>query len=144
MRHGPWIVAGALLLGCAQGGGWGTESGSGLVEKLATSLEVGVTPEAVRLILHVTNAGDRPVELTFPTSQRYDFEVESGGGERIWRWSDGRAFLQVVTEAVLEPGETWTMEGEWDAAGRSGRHVAVARLVGSASEVEERTEFVLP
>jgi hypothetical protein len=82
--------------------------------------------------------------FTFPTSQRYDFVVHTWEGERVWRWSEDMAFLQVVTFATLEPGETWAMEASWRPAGRSGRYIATGRLTSSDRPVEQRAAFDLP
>jgi hypothetical protein len=111
---------------------------------LATSLEVVVRPADVRLVLHVTNTARTPVTFTFPTSQRYDFMVETESGEPVWHWSGDRAFLQVITEARLEPGETWTVQETWDPGSRVGGYVAVARLVAMDRPAEQRAAFRLP
>jgi hypothetical protein len=115
-----------------------------VVGDLASSLEVGIAPDEVRLAFHVTNTSAVPVEFTFPTSQRYDFMVEGPGGARLWQWSEGRAFAQVVTQARLEPGETWSMEAVWQSGARAGEHIAIARLVAMDGAVEQRREFELP
>ncbi|MFB6172184.1 MAG: BsuPI-related putative proteinase inhibitor [Haloarculaceae archaeon] len=65
----------------------------------------------VRFVLAVTNGNDAAVELTFPEGARADFAVHDGG--EVWRWSDGRAFAQVVETVRLAPGETIEFEGEW-------------------------------
>jgi hypothetical protein len=141
MRPNLLVLVGLLVLGCAPHA-WTGEAG--LAGDLASSLEVGIAPGEVRLSFHVTNTGATAREFTFPTSQRYDFVVEVGGGERVWRWSDERAFAQVVTQARLEPGETWTMEAVWQSGGRTGNHVAIARLVALDGAVEQRAAFELP
>jgi hypothetical protein len=54
-----------------------------------------------RARLVVRNDTEWPVELTFPTSQRFDFIVRDALGKEILRWSDGRAFLQVIGQEKL-------------------------------------------
>jgi hypothetical protein len=145
MRGAVLLVVGILWVGCvphAQPSA-GEEAGW-VVGDLATSLEVGVAQGEVRLALHVTNTGSTPREFTFPTSQRYEFEVEGPGGAPLWRWSADRSFAQVITEARLDPGETWSMEAVWKSGARSGNLVAIARLVAMDRPVEQRREFELP
>lgn len=114
------------------------------VGQLASSLEVGIGTGEVRLVLHVTNATSEAMDFTFPTSQRYDFVVDDGEGREVWRWSAGRAFLQVITESRLEPGETWTMEASWTTGQESGTYVATGRLTAMDRPVEQQTDFELP
>jgi hypothetical protein len=144
MRLAGWLMLGSMVLACALPEARPAGEAAWAVGELASSLEVGVAPGEVRLALHVTNATSAPLEFTFPTSQRYDFVVEGLGGERLWRWSDDRAFTQVVTRAVLEPGETWTMEAVWEHGGRAGAHVAAGQLTSQDRPVEQRASFELP
>jgi hypothetical protein len=54
-----------------------------------------------RVRLTVRNDTEWPVQLTFPTSQRFDFIVQDSQGKEMTRWSDNRAFLEVVGEETL-------------------------------------------
>ncbi len=54
-----------------------------------------------RAVLVVRNRTDLPIELIFPTSQRFDFIVRDARGQEVLRWSDGRAFLEVVGKDTL-------------------------------------------
>jgi hypothetical protein len=54
-----------------------------------------------RVRLTVRNDTEWPVQLTFPTSQRFDFIVQDSQGKERIRWSDNRAFLEVVGEETL-------------------------------------------
>jgi hypothetical protein len=132
-----------MMAGCAP---WGAASDdpawpSGQV---ASSLEVGIAASEVRFVLHVTNVTESPVDFTFPTSQRYDFMVDDGAGQEVWRWSADRAFTQVVTHARLEAGETWTMEAAWTTDQESGTYIATGRLTAMDRPVEQRAAFELP
>ncbi len=95
-------------------------------------------------MLHVTNTGTRPMEFVFPTSQRFDFEVVTPDGEGVWRWSEGMAFLQVLSRATLQPAESWDMEAVWEPGDRSGRFEAVGRLTARSHGLEQRAAFELP
>jgi hypothetical protein len=51
--------------------------------------------------------------LHFSSGQRYDFEVLDAGGAKVWRWSDGHLFTQVLGEQSLRTGEELTYEESW-------------------------------
>jgi hypothetical protein len=145
MLRGLLGLALVLVLGCS--GPYREDAVEGdewVAEEVASTLEVAMLASSVRLLLHVTNATEEPLDFTFPTSQRYDFVVEDGSGTEVWRWSEDRAFLQVITEARLEPGETWTMEAVWEPGDRSGEHAATGRLVAMDRPVEQRMSFEVP
>lgn len=146
MRLVVLTVAGLFIVGCAPPHDRAAldDEDPTVASDLATSLEVGIAADEVRLTFHVTNVAAAPLELTFPTSQRHDFVVEDLEGRTVWRWSDDRAFLQAVTHATLEPGETWTMESTWEPAERTGELVATGRLTATERRVERRASFELP
>lgn len=54
-----------------------------------------------RAVLVLRNRTEFPVEFTFPTSQRFDFIVRDAKNQEVLRWSDGRAFMQVVGQETL-------------------------------------------
>jgi hypothetical protein len=146
MRPVLWFLTGLFLLACVGPNGRTAagEEDRWMVAGVASSLEVGIASDEVRLSFHVTNASADPVSFTFPTSQRHDFFVENEAGERVWQWSGDRVFLQVITEATLEPGETWSMDAAWVHGGQTGRFVGVGRLVAMDRPVEQRAAFELP
>jgi hypothetical protein len=92
---------------------------------LETALEVTVGDD-VEFAFSVVNAGDTPIELTFADACRADFAVYTDDRE-IWRYSDGRAFIQTVTTAEFQPGETATFEATWTDPDR-GEYTAEATL----------------
>ena len=75
-----------------------------------------------------------PVTASYPTSKRYEIVVKDAGHREIWRWSQGRAFTQAVTEERFQSVE---YSDVWDQTGSDGRQVAsgsysvTASLVGS-------------
>lgn len=140
-KRGLWRgLAGVLLvLGC--GPGPEGERGAGAAGELASSLSVQVAPDSVRLVLQVTNSGPAAVELEFGTAERYDFAVLAPDGAEVWRWSEGRAFAQVVGSERLAPGGTLRYEAWWAPAGRRGRFVAVGTIPAVNGRIEQRTEF---
>lgn len=142
MRRAAVLVAALLMVGCAGSAERGEPDTLAEDDAVAT-MEVKVTGESVRLVLHVTNAGEEPLAFTFPTSQRHDFVVRTAEGEQIWRWSDGMAFLQAISRATLEPGESWDMEAVWDPGERSGEFVATGMVTARDREIRQTTTFEL-
>lgn len=77
----------------------------------------------VTFTLRLINRGKTPVKLTFPTSQLYDIVLFNSEGKEVWRWSDGRAFLMVITERELPPGKELTWTERWDQKDNRGNAV---------------------
>jgi Intracellular proteinase inhibitor len=143
MRGQAMLSVALVLAGCA--GSTGEVSGDGAVgEDVAATVEVKVQEDSVRLLLHVTNTGDRGIEFRFPTSQRHDFVVRDEGGVEVWRWSEGMMFLQAISRATLAPGETWDFEGAWAPGNRTGRFQVVGRVTAAERDVEQSAAFELP
>lgn len=138
------VVAALVMAGCAGSNGGPAEASGGMKADVAATLEVKVSEPSVRLVLHVTNTGEDPLELSFATSQRYEFVVEEPSGEEVWRWSEGMAFLQALSEATLAPGESWDMEAVWDPGSRSGEYVARGMVTARGEAIEQTATFELP
>ena len=86
-------------------------------------VEVG---RSVRLTLRMANVAGLPAELTFPTSQLYDFWVTRGKTE-VWRWSKERVFTPAVEKRTIEPLATLTLAEPW-VARSSGSYVVHGEL----------------
>ncbi|MEF8780491.1 MAG: BsuPI-related putative proteinase inhibitor [Haloferacaceae archaeon] len=89
---------------------------------LTSTLSVAPVEEGFELGLTVTNEGNEAVELSFRSGQRVDFVVETAdggprgrGAERaeVWRYSDGRAFVQSLGRETLDPGESASYDAVW-------------------------------
>ncbi|MCD6236325.1 MAG: hypothetical protein J7K13_00020 [Thermoplasmata archaeon] len=70
--------------------------------------------DSINISLRITNRGDKDINLTFPDAQVADFEIVSENGERVYLWSSGRMFAQVITtlrvparESIELLNETW-------------------------------------
>ena len=64
-----------------------------------------VGPPQLLARLTLRNTTPDPVRLDFPTSQRYDLEIRNEAGEAVYRWSDGKGFLDVIGQEEFGPGE---------------------------------------
>jgi hypothetical protein len=76
-----------------------------------------------------------PMTLYFRTSQRYDFEVSTAPGERVWLWSGDQAFLQVLGDLGLQPGDQVSYSEAWDQRDESGLQVAPGDYLVTANSV---------
>ncbi len=60
----------------------------------------------VGVCLSVTNLRKKNLRLVSNSAQLFEFTIYLKKGTRVWRWSDGKFFAQVVTEIKFAPGET--------------------------------------
>ena len=79
---------------------------------LDATLDVENETDRVRFVLTVTNRSDEPLTARFSNSCRIDVTVTADGTE-IWRYTDGRAFAQVMGEERFDPGEERRFAVEW-------------------------------
>lgn len=98
-------------------------------------------PETVTFAFTVTNTGSDPVEVQFSDAAKAEFVVEDEGRE-VWRFTDGRAFTQMISSERLEPGEETTYEAEWDDP-RTGEYTVVAELRMQEATCEARTDVTV-
>lgn len=108
---------------------------------LECTLEAAASPAEVAFSFAVTNVGDDPAELTFPTAQTHDVAVRAEG-EEVWRWSDGQMFAQMLGSETLAPGESASFEAVWDDPA-PGSYEAVAELVANDADCEATTSVEL-
>jgi hypothetical protein len=66
----------------------------------------------VNVNLRVRNNSDAAIPFTFLTTQRFEIELVDAKGSVVSRWSEGKAFGQIVTTQSLEPHTTWQFHGE--------------------------------
>lgn len=83
----------------------------GLCVTLTVTPDPPVSGAAVTWHLVVENRGETPITLTFSSGQQAEVALTEGDRE-VWRWSEGRAFTQVVSEFALGPGEQHEIELE--------------------------------
>lgn len=133
-----------VLAGCSANGRTETqENAMNSAVKLASSVEVEVGANTVRLVLHVTNPSNQPVTLEFASGQRYDFVVRTAAGEEVWRWSADQMFTQALGSQTINPGATVDFTETWNHGGRTGSFEAVASLKATNLSVEERAAFAI-
>ena len=66
----------------------------------------------------------------FPSGQQGDVVLEAGGVER-YRWSRDKAFVLMISERELKPGETWSFWLETSSMSSQGRYSLVASVTAT-------------
>lgn len=109
--------------------------------RLASSVQVEVGANTVRMVLHVTNPTNQPVTLEFSSAQKYDFAVLSSDGREVWRWSKDMGFAAALTSQTIAAGGTASFSESWQPGTRTGSFTAVAELTSLNHRLTERTDF---
>jgi len=71
---------------------------------------VSVSAENTVYEFTIMNESDEEKELSFTTSQRYEYELRDEEKELVMRFSDDMAFMQVLEDIELPPGEELNYE----------------------------------
>ncbi len=79
--------------------------------ELSFSFEGGVFPEFIKgeniINFEFKNNTSKEIVLTFPTSQTYDFILQNQNGDILYKWSEGKSFLEVLTAKTIPPFGKW-------------------------------------
>jgi len=81
---------------------------------------VYVAGEPVEVRLTLRNGGESPLRVQFGSGQRFDVIVRRRGA-LVWRWSYDKAFVQVIQDVTLRPGETLSFGAAWGQVDLQGR-----------------------
>lgn len=67
------------------------------------------------LTMYLTNRGEAPIRLRFPSSQRFDFVVMTTDEKTtLWRWSWGRTFDIGFNDLIVGPNSEIHFDERWD------------------------------
>jgi len=88
--------------------------------ELAVNKPVYVAGEPVEVRLTLRNGGESPLRVQFGSGQRFDVIVRRRGA-LVWRWSYDKAFVQVIQDVTLRPGETLSFGAAWGQVDLQGR-----------------------
>ena len=114
----------------------------GLLYVLYTDRPFYTPGQPIHMMFIKTNISPRPVRLTYPSSQRFDFIVSQNKRE-IWRWSQGRVFLPAVAVAELFPGQSQIYCTVWDQSANNPNELELGpglfslQAVNKAAELDE-------
>ena len=71
---------------------------------LTTDKAIYAAGESIVIELIVFNRTSKNLTFDFRDAQHYDFMIEDTEGNSVWRWAEGRMFIQVLGEETLGPG----------------------------------------
>lgn len=63
--------------------------------------------ETITIYINVTNPTDSSIILQFRSSHQFDYEIRDRSNNLIYRWSDDKVFLMVLTSITIPAGESY-------------------------------------
>lgn len=87
--------------------------------------------EPIVLTLEVANHTDETVTFEFSSGQRYDFTIVTAAGNPLWRWSVGMAFIQMLGQESIRPGQSLTYRQTFEGELAAGSFEVIAELVAT-------------
>nr|WP_304216791.1 BsuPI-related putative proteinase inhibitor [Fredinandcohnia onubensis] len=75
---------------------------------IETSISKKEMNNGITIIYELHNAGDQDINLQFPSSQEYEYEIYNEAGDLIYRYSDEYVFTQVIRDVLFGKGKTLT------------------------------------
>ena len=146
-RHCGPLTLGVLLVALACNGGEAEPpvTRSAVTEttwavSLTTDRPVYVRGEDVTLTLVARNATSAPQTLEFSSGQRYDFAIEDARAA-VWRWSASQAFIQVLGEETVAPGDSLVFRERFTAELSAGRYRAEGIVTRMDDQLRATAEF---
>ncbi|NMH69483.1 hypothetical protein HF072_11915 [Bacillus sp. RO3] len=96
----------------------------------------------IKLLLY--NNSDMDKNITFNSSQMFDFTIKNKAGKVVYQYSHGKAFLQALQSLSIKKGEVEIWKETWDYKENGkrvpeGQYTIQAQLLG-----ESLSEFNLP
>lgn len=90
-------------------------------------------PEKAEFELILQNLGNQSISFEFPTSQKYEITVHDANKQKVYQYSEGKAFAQAFETLTLKPQEKVKWRESWDyfQAGRrvkEGEYTVTAQL----------------
>jgi Intracellular proteinase inhibitor len=108
----------------------------------ATVASVAATTD-VSLTLTVKNPNAAPIDVKFPTGQKYDFVVtDSLTGKDVWRWSAGRGFTQALESRTVPPNGSLTFTEKFTPPAK-GLYLAHGFLVSTSHRAEAYASVIV-
>ncbi|MCK4259055.1 MAG: hypothetical protein KAX49_08760 [Halanaerobiales bacterium] len=69
--------------------------------------------DIIEMTLNKYNVSNQEKKFRYNTSQYYDFIIKKDE-QVIWRWSEGKYFLQSLQFKLLEPGQDYSAQEVWE------------------------------
>ena len=97
----------------------------------------------VTLTLTVRNPNAKPIDVSFPSGQKYDFVVtDSLTGKTVWRWSASRSFVQAVQMQTVPANGALTFSEKWTPPAK-GLFLAHGFLVATSHRAEAYASVIV-
>ena len=105
-------------------------------------------PEKAEFGLVLRNNGDIPLTFEFPTSQKYEITVLDSKKNKVYQYSDGKAFAQAFETLVIKPKESVKWKESWDYSAegkrmKEGEYTVTAKLKATSINGEDITDLSL-
>ncbi|WP_168412991.1 BsuPI-related putative proteinase inhibitor [Bacillus salacetis] len=107
--------------------------GGTLAQQPDWDVEITGNPESADLQFRIFNNTPAEMVLEFPTSQFYDYEVRDHAGNKVYRYSDNKAFLQAVQRVRVKSGETKIWRDQWKYTSSDGKRIPSGKYTIHAS-----------
>lgn len=85
-----------------------------LVSSIQTDKTEYARGQTVNIRMKVQNTGKHSIALPLSTVRQYDFIVRDAGGQTLWRWSDSRAFIPMLSSMIFARREEKTFTVQWN------------------------------
>ncbi|GAB6158909.1 hypothetical protein JCM39194_21090 [Desulfotomaculum varum] len=96
----------------------------GLLYILLLDQQVYRTGQEVRITLNKVNVSNRTITLRYNTGQRFELVVRRvADNAEVWRYSQGRLFIQQSAVVTIRPNQTAIYRYVWDQRDNAGRQV---------------------
>lgn len=82
--------------------------------KISEELTVHESHGKLKMELKITNGEDNDYSVSHRDGQVYDFAVLDKNGKPLWRWSDGMAFTQALTNSSIAAHQSAVYTAEID------------------------------
>jgi|GEM_PF-3738726 len=92
-------------------------------KRISTYLSTDLKDGKLHIDCFLFNLTGEDLKLRFNTSQKYDIVVTDANGTEVYRWSDGKTFLQFISYEDLKKAQVLSFSEVWDLKGKSGRKV---------------------
>jgi len=112
----------------------------GLTLEFKTSAEQLKHGEKLTLTLTATNRRAAPIALNYSSGQKYDFFAASAAAginnrvatqSLLWNWANDKAFILILGNETLQPGESRAFSAEWDGRNNKGELLEGEFALGS-------------
>ncbi|WP_421384158.1 BsuPI-related putative proteinase inhibitor [Bacillus salacetis] len=94
-----------------------------LAQKPVWSVEVKQGSEFAEIQFKVYNDTSGKMMLEFPSSKFFDYEVLNKAGEKVYKYSDDKAFLQAIQRITINSGETKIWQDKWNYTSSEGKRI---------------------